>query len=211
MLTTPRPNRTERLVDHADPTPTIRAWYAQARAAGPEHEQCVMTLATCGPDAQPAARIVVCKDIEPDPLALLFFTLDTTRKAAHLAANPRCAAVFHWPRSKRQARVEGLAAPLSDEENDACHAAMSIKERVGAGLIARPPGVGLVRYAIALAARSATNAGPPRPEHWRGHRITAHAVELWTARSPIDHDRARWVRDAHATAGWRADETGPPG
>ena len=53
-----------------------------------------MTLATASPAGEPAARIVLLKDVSAD--GFVFFTNYESAKAAQLDANPRACLVFFW-------------------------------------------------------------------------------------------------------------------
>ena len=86
-----------------DPVRTLREWFSDAEASGRYHDPGAMSLATSSPDGAPSSRMVLCKAIESDPPALLFFSSYQSRKGRELSANPRAAAVFHWPHARRQA------------------------------------------------------------------------------------------------------------
>ena len=66
-----------------------------------------MAFITANLDAQPSARTVSLKLIEPD--ALIFTTALWTRKARELDENAQVALLFHWPSLGRQVHVMGEA------------------------------------------------------------------------------------------------------
>lgn len=191
-----------------DPFPTLRAWLDDARASNRYDDPNAMVLATATPDGVPSARVVLCKDIEPD--AITFFTNYESRKGRELAANPRAAAVFHWPHARRQARVEGAVERLSDAENDAYFATRPLLSRIGA-VASRQSEVlasraDLLERALAVAGKSLTSEGVRRPPWWGGFRLRASAVELWCAGEGRLHDRVRWLR---TSTGWSHDMLWP--
>src|SRR3954471_24180102 len=69
-----------------------------------------MVLATAGP----TARAVVLEEF--DERGFVFWTSSESPKGRALAADPGVALVWLW--DGRQARVEGRAEPVTDEENE---------------------------------------------------------------------------------------------
>ena len=55
-----------------------------------------MTLATSAADGQPSARVVLCKDIVPEPGYVVFYTNYGSHKSLQIEENPKVAAVLHW-------------------------------------------------------------------------------------------------------------------
>jgi pyridoxamine 5'-phosphate oxidase len=186
-----------------DPEALLLDWFESARRTERRTGHAAMTLATCA-NGQPSARVVVCKRMELDPLALIFFTSYRTKKARELDANPWAAAVFHWPAIRRQARIEGSAIRLTDPENDAGFRAFDLAKRVGIGAAARDGSGTLARVAAALGS-AALHRAAPKPEDWGGFRLTAHAIELWESQGGIAHTRVRWIRSSPDPAGWRIE------
>ena len=79
------------------PMPLLAEWFEDARRCGRYDDFNAMTLATASPHGAPSARIVLCKDIEVEQAALLFYTSYASRMGEELVANPLAAAVFLWP------------------------------------------------------------------------------------------------------------------
>ena len=157
--------------------------------------------------AQPSARVVLCKEIDPRLGCIVFFTNYESRKGRELKTNPRAALVFHWDHSHRQVRAEGRVerAVGGRERRLFPHSPVAEPDRrLGqpakrAGDIARRP-----PEAVAAAARrfGIPYGGPgtpepaevaaeiPRPPHWGGYRLHVQAIELWVE-GPIPHPRPR--------------------
>ena len=171
-----------------------------------------MTLATVAGDGQPAARVVLCKDIVPDPGYLVFYTNYESQKSLQIAENPKIAAVLHWDALGRQVRIEGIAVRSPDEENDAYFATRDWGSRLGAWgsdqskeIESREALAAQIRErGIALGlnfdgdTQTLAEGDIPsieRPPHWGGFRLWATAIELWIEGSDRVHDRARWTRD----------------
>lgn len=176
-----------------DPASSFLAWFAEAGRARREAQPGAMTLATCDADGRVGARIVLCKDIEVEPFSLVFFTHYTTRKARDLDGHAQAAALFYWPTLKRQARVEGVASRLGDEENDACFRSLSVVRRCATRALV-PRGHGLLGRTSRMAGEAVGGDGVRRPESWGGYRLVADRVELWASKGGVLHVSRRWLR-----------------
>ena len=191
-----------------DPMPLLLEWWEDARTRGGYADHNAMSLATATPDGFPSARIVLCKSIESDPPALVFFTNYESRKGRELDANPRAAALFHWPHAKRQVRVEGSVRRVSDEESDAYFRTRPLLSRIGACVSRQSEPIESSQALVAAAMRKARSAmlegDIQRPPHWGGYRVLIESVELWSAREGRLHDRVRWTRAPDGSpAAWR--------
>lgn len=205
---------TDRLPDElpTDPMHWADAWLKEAVAAKVQRNPNSMTIATVGPDAQPTARVVLCKDFVPEPGYLVFYTNYRSRKSLELAANPNAAALLHWDALGRQIRIEGTAVWSPAEESDAYYATRDWGSQLGAWgsdqseeIESRDSLVSQIRQratdlGLALSADMQTLVDDnipqiARPEHWGGFRLWATAIELWIEGKNRIHDRARWQRD----------------
>jgi pyridoxamine 5'-phosphate oxidase len=195
-----------------DPMPLLAAWFDDAQRAKDQPNPGAMVLATATPDGAPSARVVLCKSIEVEDAALVFYTNYTSRKAREIESNPRVACVFHWDRAGRQARVEGRVERVSPEESDEYFRSRPLLSRLGAwaseqgrplarraDLVDRVRGV-MRRFGVGLHHFAVPRGCPeiPRPEHWGGYRVRAAAVELWLGGGGRLNDRAVWTRDPDA-------------
>jgi pyridoxamine 5'-phosphate oxidase len=193
----------------AEPMTTAATWLAQAWQQGVQPNPDAMVLATVDAHGQPAARVVLCKQIVPEPGYLLFYTNYRSRKGREIAAHPRGAAVLHWDSLHRQLRIEGPIVKARPEESDAYFATRAWQSRVGAWasqqsepIAARSLLLDSVRqFATRLGTPDVLSSSPsgadvvvPRPPHWGGYRLWAETVELWVEGEFRIHDRARWTR-----------------
>ena len=182
-----------------NPMDLLQEWYKHAEQCGQYANSNAMTIATSTLDGAPSARIVLCKCLETQPPALVFFTSYESRKGSELEANPRAAAVFHWPHAKRQARVEGVVERVSPQESDEYFSSRSIISRIGSSVSPQSQVMSsrasLVASAITLAGQTALAGKLPRPANWGGYRIHIRVVELWSAREGRLNDRVRWILD----------------
>ena len=221
-LANPRTLRQKRVTKHdellpellpdplpAEPLALAALWLADAWAARRQPNANAMVLATATRDGRPSARVVLCKDIVPQPGYIVFYTNYRSHKGQQLEDNPRAAAVMHWDALQRQVRLEGPVVKGTAAESDAYFASRSWGKRIGAWASAQSEPVNsraaLVAAVVAAARRFGApvpraEADPslkidiPRPPHWGGYHLWAETVELWVEGEGRIHDRARWSR-----------------
>ena len=200
-----------------DPLPLAATWLRQAWDEQVQPNPNAMVLATAGEAGRVSARVVLCKEIIPDPGYLLFYTNYESRKGRELAANPRAAAVFHWDDLHRQLRIEGLVVRSPPAESDDYFASRPWRSRLGAWASRQTEAIGSRQALLAQLREAAGRFGAPdpvtapdddeepgfhlpRPPHWGGCRLWIDAVELWVEGEHRLHDRARWTRELAAEA-----------
>jgi pyridoxamine 5'-phosphate oxidase len=168
------------------------------------------------PQGQPSARVVLCKQLVPDPGYLVFFTNYDSRKGQDLAAQPRAAIVMYWDALHRQVRVEGPILRTSSSDSDAYFATRNWQSRLGAWASRQSQPIGSRRELYQQVARAALRLALPappedeqapdpgqriaRPPYWGGYQLWAETVELWVEGSARIHDRARWSRTLEPVA-----------
>lgn len=164
-------------------------------------EPTAFALGTVGPDGQPAVRIVLLKGV--DDRGFVFYTNHEGRKGRELLAHPKAALCFHWQPLEEQVRVEGDAAPVSDDEADAYFASRPRGSQIGAwaSLQSRPiEHEGDLERRYAEVERRYEGGPIPRPPHWSGFRVAPRRIEFWTNQPSRLHVRHLYVREAGA---WR--------
>ena len=206
--------KVDRLPDElpSDPMHWADAWLKEAMAARNQPNPNSMTIASVGPDAQPTARVVLCKDFVPDPGYLVFYTNYRSQKSVELTANPSAAALMHWDILGRQIRIEGTVVRSPEEESDEYFATRDWGSQLGAWGSDQSASIESHEALVVQIRQRAADLGIelgtdtqtlsnqnvphiPRPPHWGGFRLWANAIELWISGKSRIHDRARWQRD----------------
>lgn len=183
-----------------DPFPLFEQWFKSARDERVQPNPDAMVVASATRDAQPSARVVLCRRLIAQPGYVVFFTNYASRKGREIETNPRAAAVLHWDTLNRQVRLEGPVVRSPATESDEYFASRPLDSRIGAwaSLQSEPleSRTGLLKRVAVMAARYGTQV--PRPPHWGGYRLWPDAMELWVEGAFRVHDRARWTRSLEA-------------
>ena len=186
-----------------DPIAAFRRWFDEAGDAGVRMPE-AMALATATPAGKPSLRWVLLRGLE-EPGHFIFFTNGESRKGREIAANREAALGFYWDPLDRQVRVEGPVVAIDDEESDAYWATRARPSQVSAA-VSRQSQPAADRAAMERAfteydARFPAGVPVPRPPHWGGFGLVAHAIEFWQGQPARLHDRLRYER-AHPGAPW---------
>lgn len=192
-----------------DPDPIVQfgLWFDQAVASG-LREPNAMTLATCGLDGEPSARIVLLKGLADS--GFVFFTNYHSAKGRQLKENPKAALVFFWNELERQVRVSGMVKKVPREESEQYFAQRPLLAQIGATISPQSeiiPGREWLEERFARAQVEFTGQNPPaRPEAWGGYVVEPRTIEFWQGRQSRLHDRLRYSRE---NGEWRIDRLAP--
>jgi pyridoxamine 5'-phosphate oxidase len=181
----------------SEPLTLVAAWLAEATQRRDQPNPNAMVLATVDAAGQPSARIVLCKEIEPQGGSVRFVSNYDSRKGLELGANPRAALVFHWDHLHRQVRIEGQVERATPAESDSYFATRARDSQLGAHASrqSQPIASAAAMQAQFDAARARYPGVVPRPAHWGGYVLWVETVELWMEGNSRIHDRARWTRE----------------
>jgi pyridoxamine 5'-phosphate oxidase len=196
----------ERSVDK-DPLKQFLRWIEEA-AKGEVLEPNAMTLATCGKDGLPSARVVLLKDA--DERGFVFYTDTRSRKGQELAENPVAALVFWWGVLERQVRITGNVGRIDEAEAESYYRSRPEGSRISAWASHQShvvPDRATLDAQWAEAARRFASGEIPKPPYWAGYRVTPTQYEFWQGRPNRLHDRLRFRRGDDG--GWVIERLSP--
>jgi pyridoxamine 5'-phosphate oxidase len=184
-----------------DPIEQLRGWLDAAYAHPDVREANAMTLASSNKDGRISARVVLLRGL--DERGLRFYTSYFSRKAEQISENPRVAATFFWAPLHRQARIEGTATQLSEDESDAYFASRPRGHQLSAWASEQSA---TLEHRESLAERMThfderfEGDDVPRPHSWGGYVIAPDYMEFWQGQANRLHDRLAYER---IVGGWR--------
>lgn len=191
-----------------EPWALMGEWFAAA-AASEINDSNAMSLATVGADGMPSVRIMLLKAY--DESGFVFYTNRESRKAVQLEHQKKAALCFHWKSLRRQIRVEGTIARVSDAESDDYFATRPRGSQIGAWASQQSrPLSSRAELEQRIAELEKKYDGKPvtRPPYWGGYRLTPTLIELWQDREFRLHDRFVYRR-ADAQQPWAVERLYP--
>src|SRR5579864_4721187 len=147
-----------------EPLALVNRWLADSWRLRQQPNPNSMVIATVDPDGRPSARVVLCKEIVPEPGYLVFYTNYLSRKGRQLADNPRAAIVMHWDALHRQVRVEGPVVKAPEADSDAYFASRPWQSRLGAWASAQSEPIASRADLHAALAKVAQRFSTPLPD-----------------------------------------------
>ncbi|HEX7010206.1 MAG TPA: pyridoxamine 5'-phosphate oxidase [Phycisphaeraceae bacterium] len=190
-----------------DPIEQFGRWLEEARQAGILDPN-AMTLATCGADGTPSARIMLLKGFDAE--GFTFFTNYQSDKAADLADNPRAALLFYWDKLSRCVRITGVVGRVPREQSEAYFATRPRGSQLGAWASCQSrvvPDRATLEQRFAELEQQYAGQPVPTPPHWGGYRLRPQRIEFWQGQPSRLHDRLRYARQPDGT--WRMERLSP--
>ncbi|MBL4868843.1 MAG: pyridoxamine 5'-phosphate oxidase [Pseudomonadales bacterium] len=189
-----------------DPIRQFGHWMNDAVEAKIKDPTC-MTLATCGEDGMPSARIVLLK--HHDKSGFCWYTHYQSAKGIQIQDNPKASLLFYWHDLDRQVRVSGLVEKLPVEISDRYFDTRPKESRISA--IVSPQSKPIEsREALLQQVEQQTliseNTAIVRPEFWGGYLLKPSEFEFWQGREDRLHDRFRYQKADNI---WKIERLAP--
>lgn len=198
----------------ADPFGILLRWFIEGTSCGLANPD-AMILGTLDETGDPRARTVLCRGVDTQRGALLFYTNRDSAKGRQLAARARASAVLYWDPLGRQVCAGGQIEQTTGAESDAYWATRPRLSQLAArGSRQSQPIASRAALLAQIDAEARAFGGVdgatpvPRPAHWGGYRLVLDRVELWIASPGRAHDRVLWQR-AGEPHPWRATRLQP--
>ena len=189
-----------------DPFALFAEWFIEAKEKEINDPEAV-TLATVDSDGMPDARAMLCKHVGAD--GLIFYTNIESTKGRQLVSSMKAAILFHWKSLRRQARFRGAVAEIAAAEADAYYHSRPRVSQIGAWASQQSRPLDSREHLESRVEHYAKEFGEgiiPRPDYWRGFRLTPVEIEFWRDGVFRLHDRVRFTRDGE---GWRRQRLYP--
>ena len=189
-----------------DPIRQFGHWMHDAVEAQVKDATC-MTLATCGNDGMPSARIVLLK--HHDESGFCWYTHYQSAKGIQIQQNPKASLLFYWHDLDRQVRVSGVVEKLPPQTSDHYFDTRPLESRIGA-IVSQQSQAIESRDALLQQVEQQTQASDgleiKRPEFWGGYLLKPSEFEFWQGREDRLHDRFRYQKTDN---GWEVDRLAP--
>ena len=190
----------------AEPVAQFGTWFDQAvELEIPEPN--AMSLATVDEARMPLLRTVLLKYF--DASGFVFFTNYESRKAAHIAGNPRVSLMFPWVTLERQVIIQGQAEKISPAESLRYFASRPRESRLGAWVSSQSSVISsrkLLKQKLSELKDKFAEGEIPLPSFWGGYRVVPATIEFWQGGPARLHDRFLYTREAE---GWRIERLSP--
>ena len=197
---------TDNFTEADDPFALFADWFVEARKTEINDPE-AMSLATVDADGLPDVRMVLCKQLDAE--GVVFYSNVESAKGRELVDAPRAAVLFHWKSLRRQARFRGAVTQVSTAEADAYFHSRPRRSQVGAWASQQSRPLESRARLEALVGDFERKFGDgeiPRPDYWRGFRLTPVEIEFWADGAFRLHDRVRFTREG---GGWRRQRLFP--
>ncbi len=190
-----------------DPIQLFDRWFQQAvelKLTEPN----AMTLSTLALDGFPSQRTVLLKAF--DEKGFTFFTNYESRKATHIAANPKVCILFPWIDLERQVIIQGIAEKISTAESLKYFVTRPRESQIGAWVSNQSEVISSRKILLQKLEeiKSKFQDGEiPLPSFWGGYRVIPHTIEFWQGGPGRIHDRFLFTKSVDGS--WQANRLSP--
>lgn len=192
-------------IEVTDPFHLFEVWMKEA-VERKELEANAFSLSTVNSEGMPSNRILYLKEVEN--AQFVFYTNYESRKGHDIAGNNKVCALFFWPDSSRQVRIEGICTRVTPEMSDDYFASRPRGSQIGAWASNQSAEL-TDRSELEKRVEEFDKKFPgevPRPPHWGGYQINPLAIEFWQGRPSRLHDRLLFTREGN---GWKISKMNP--
>lgn len=192
---------------HPDPIAQFEAWLGDAVKAE-LIEPNAMTLATATPDGRPLVRTVLLKAL--DARGFVFFTNLESRKAQHIAQNPKVALCFPWLALERQVLVTGSATKIPLAETLKYFLTRPRESQLAAWASQQSRAISsrkILEMEWAKLKDKFSHGKIPVPSFWGGFRVKPETIEFWQGGPHRLHDRFQYSRQSDGA--WSIERLAP--
>lgn len=186
--------------ENNDPYALFSSWFDDATKSE-INDPNAMSVATVDPSGMPNVRILLLKDFTPE--GFTFYTNFESAKGQEILASGKVALCFHWKTLRRQVRVRGPVAQVTDAEADAYYNSRPRGSRIGAWASQQSRELSErseLEESVNQYDQKFHGEDVPRPEYWSGFRLSPQSMEFWHDRPYRLHDRVLF--EANADNGW---------
>lgn len=166
-----------------------------------------MCVATVDEQGQPYQRIVLLKQYDDN--SMIFYTNLGSRKAQHLAHNPKISLHFPWHMLERQVMVLGEAEKLSPGEVIKYFHSRPRDSQIGAWVSKQSSRIsarGILEGKFLEISQKFMRGEVPLPDFWGGYRVRFHTMEFWQGGARRLHDRFIYQLEDNC---WKIDRLAP--
>ena len=190
-----------------NPIDQFAVWWKDALDHGVD-EPNAMTLATCGINGSPHARIVLLKGYDNN--GFVFYTNYQSHKGLQITQTPQVALLFFWRELERQVRIEGTAHKVSDADSDEYFNSRPYESRIGAWVSAQSEVIAsrdVLELKVKEIEQKFEGKTIERPKFWGGFCVQPEKIEFWQGRPGRLHDRILYTKNDDLS--WRISRLAP--